>query len=34
MPAFTHGAWAALEDMLEPEMPRLAMFAFVSLLRS
>ena len=34
MPGFTHAAWAALERMLEPEMPRLAMFAFVSLLRS
>lgn len=34
MPGFTHAAWAALEHMLEPEMPRLAMFAFVSLLRS
>jgi SAM-dependent methyltransferase len=34
MPRFTYGAWAALEGMLESEMPRLAMFAFVSLLRS
>ena len=34
MPGFTHPAWAALEGMLEPEMPRLAMFAFISLLRS
>jgi SAM-dependent methyltransferase len=34
MPGFTHAAWAALESMLEAEMPRLAMFAFVSLLRS
>ena len=34
MPGFTHAAWAALENMLEPEMPRLAMFAFISLLRS
>jgi SAM-dependent methyltransferase len=34
MPKFTYSAWAALEGMLEAEMPRLAMFAFVSLLRS
>ena len=34
MPGFTHAGWAALEGMLEPEMSRLAMFAFVSLLRS
>jgi len=34
MPGFTHAAWAALQGMLEPEMPRLAMFAFVSLLQS
>lgn len=34
MPGFTHAAWAALENMLEPEMPRLAMFAFISLSRS
>lgn len=34
MPGFTHAAWAALEKMLEPEMPRLAMFAFISLSRS
>ena len=34
MPGFTHAAWAALENMLEREMPRLAMFAFISLSRS
>ena len=34
MPGFTHAAWAALERMLESEMPRLAMFALVSLVRS
>ena len=34
MPRFTHAGWAALERMLEPEMPRLAMFAFISLRRS
>jgi len=34
MPGFTHSTWAALEGMLESEMPRIAMFAFVSLLRS
>ncbi len=34
MPGFTHAAWAALEGMLESEMPRFAMFAFVSLIRS
>jgi SAM-dependent methyltransferase len=34
MPRFTHAVWAALEAMLEPQMPRLAMFAFISLLRS
>jgi SAM-dependent methyltransferase len=34
MPGFTHPAWAGLERMLESQMPRLAMFAFVSLHRS
>jgi len=34
MPGSTHAAWAALERMLESQMPRFAMFAFVSLLRS
>lgn len=31
MPGFTHAAWAALERALHSQMPRLAMFAFVSL---
>jgi SAM-dependent methyltransferase len=30
MPGFAHSAWAGLERMLEPQMPRLGMFAFVS----
>jgi SAM-dependent methyltransferase len=34
MPGFTHAAWAGLERMLESQMPRFAMFAFVSLQRS
>ena len=34
MPGFTHSTWAGLESMLEPQMPRFAMFAFVSLQRS
>jgi hypothetical protein len=34
MPGFTHDVWAGLERMLEPQMPHLAMFAFVSLRRS
>lgn len=34
MPGFTHAAWVGLERMLESQMPRLAMFAFVSLRRS
>jgi len=34
MPGFTHFAWAGLESMLESQMPRFAMFAFVSLRRS
>jgi SAM-dependent methyltransferase len=34
MPGFTHAAWAGLEGMLESQMPRFAMFAFVSLQRS
>jgi SAM-dependent methyltransferase len=29
MPAFTRGAWARLERMLESQMPRLGMFAFI-----
>jgi SAM-dependent methyltransferase len=33
MPGFTHSAWARLERMLESEMPRLAMFAFVAVRR-
>lgn len=33
MPGFTHAAWASLERMLENEMPRLGMFAFVSVRR-
>jgi SAM-dependent methyltransferase len=33
MPGFTHSAWAQLERMLESQMPRLGMFAFVSLRR-
>jgi SAM-dependent methyltransferase len=31
MPGFTHGAWAALERALQPQMHRLGMFAFISL---
>ena len=31
MPGFTHAAWASLERALQSHMPRLAMFAFVSL---
>ncbi|MGD1023432.1 MAG: methyltransferase domain-containing protein [Candidatus Sulfotelmatobacter sp.] len=34
MPGFTHSAWAGLESMLESQMPRFAMFAFLSLQRS
>ena len=34
MPGFTHGAWAALERALQPQMQRLGMFAFVSLLKT
>ena len=33
MPGFTHSAWARLENLLESQMPRLGMFAFVSLRR-
>jgi SAM-dependent methyltransferase len=33
MPGFTHSLWVRLERMLEPQMPHLAMFAFVSLRR-
>ncbi len=34
MPSFTYSAWTALEGMLEGEMERLAMFAFVSVRRT
>ena len=34
MPGFTHAAWAGLESMIESQMPRFAMFAFISLRRS
>jgi SAM-dependent methyltransferase len=30
MPGFSHGLWTRIEGMLEPQMPHLAMFAFVS----
>ncbi len=30
MPAFTHRAWAAIERMLDSQMPRLGLFAFIS----
>ena len=33
MPGFTHTAWAGLERMLESQMPRLGMFALVSVRR-
>jgi SAM-dependent methyltransferase len=33
MPGFTHSAWKVLEQMLEPAMSKLAMFALVSLRR-
>jgi SAM-dependent methyltransferase len=33
MPGFTHPLWVRLERMLEPQMSRLAMFAFVSVYR-
>lgn len=33
MPGFTHAAWAGLERMLDAQMSRLAMFAFISLRR-
>lgn len=33
MPGFTNSAWVALEHLLQSQMPSLAMFAFVSLLR-
>jgi SAM-dependent methyltransferase len=29
-PAFTHPLWRRLEDLLEPQMAKLAMFAFIS----
>jgi SAM-dependent methyltransferase len=32
MPGFTHSIWKALERKLKPQMPKLAMFAFVSLI--
>jgi SAM-dependent methyltransferase len=34
MPGFTHGAWTALERALQPQMQRLGMFAFVSLVKT
>jgi SAM-dependent methyltransferase len=34
MPGFTHGAWAGLERALQSQMPRLAMFAFISLAKA
>ena len=34
MPGFTHSAWAAIERALNSQMPRLAMFAFISLGKS
>lgn len=30
MPGFTHRAWAAVERALQPQMPQLGMFAFIS----
>lgn len=33
MPGFTHAAWAGMERLLESQMPRLGMFAFVGLRR-
>jgi SAM-dependent methyltransferase len=33
MPGFTHGVWAGLERSLQPQMNRLGMFAFLSLVR-
>ena len=33
MPGFTHSFWARLEQLLEPQMQRWAMFAFVSVRR-
>jgi len=33
MPGFTHSIWKNLERMIEPQMSKLAMFAFVSLRR-
>ena len=33
MPAFTHWSWRRLEQILEPRMSSLAMFAFVSVRR-
>jgi len=30
MPGFTHGAWAALEHLLDSQMQSLGMFAFIS----
>ncbi len=34
MPGFTHAAWAGVEEMLESQMARFAMFAFIALERS
>jgi hypothetical protein len=33
MPGFTHSAWKAFERMLQSQVPRLGMFAFIVLLR-
>ncbi|MDQ1406916.1 MAG: hypothetical protein QOG55_2545, partial [Acidobacteriaceae bacterium] len=33
MPGFTRSAWAGLERMLESQMPKLGMFALVSVRR-
>jgi hypothetical protein len=33
MPGFTHSAWASLERLLESQMPRLGMFALITLRR-
>ena len=33
MPGFTHAAWSGMERLLESQMPRLGMFAFISLRR-
>jgi hypothetical protein len=33
-PAFTYGGWRALEQLLTPLMPRLAMFATIVVTRT